>query len=208
MTTGERIKILRLKLGMTQEELGQKVGVKTPAIYKYENGLVVNLKRSTIESLAEALETTPSFLMGFESEISLPQGALPMPRFVKKPRLGTIACGKPILAVEEANEFDDVPETVECDFTLLCKGDSMINARIFDGDVVYIRAQPQVETGEIAAVRIGDEATLKRVYYTPGSDRITLRAANPLYPDMEYNGPALNDIEILGKAVAFTSIIR
>lgn len=139
---------------------------------------------------------------------SLPSNLLPLPALVRKPRLGTIACGKPILAVKEAEEFDFVPGDLECDFTLLCQGDSMINARIFDGDVVYIRQQPEVENGEIAAVRIGDEATLKKVYYTPGSHRITLRACNPLYPDLEYEGNSLNDIEILGKAVAFTSRLR
>lgn len=68
MTTGERIKSLRTAMGMSQTELGDKIGVKTPAIYKYENGLIVNLKRSTIEKLANALETTPSFLMGFDDE--------------------------------------------------------------------------------------------------------------------------------------------
>lgn len=135
-------------------------------------------------------------------------GIFPMPTLVKKPRLGDIACGKPILAVEDAEDFDMVPEDIECDFTLRCKGDSMINARIFDGDTVYIRSQPEVENGEIAAVRIGDEATLKKVYYTPGSDRITLRACNPMYPDLVYDGEALNEIEILGKAVAFTSLIK
>lgn len=138
----------------------------------------------------------------------LPSNLLPPPALVRKPRLGTIACGKPILAVKEAEEFDFVPTDLECDFTLLCQGDSMINARIFDGDVVYIRQQPEVENGEIAAVRIGDEATLKKVYYIPGSHRITLRACNPLYPDLEYEGDSLNDIEILGKAVAFTSRLR
>ena len=84
----------------------------------------------------------------------------------------------------------------------------MINARIYDGDIVFIRKQEQVENGEIAAVRIGDEATLKRVYYTPGSNRITLRPCNPLYPDMEYEGDTLNEIEILGKAVSFLSTVR
>lgn len=138
----------------------------------------------------------------------LPSNVLPPPALVPKPRLGTIACGRPILAVNEAEEFDFVPKHLECDFTLLCQGDSMINARIFDGDVVYIRQQPEVENGEIAAIRIGDEATLKKVYYTPGSHRITLRACNPLYPDLEYEGESLNDIEILGKAIAFTSCLR
>lgn len=133
---------------------------------------------------------------------------LPMPRFVRKPRLGTIACGRPILAVEDVDEFDDVPEGVDCDFTLKCKGDSMINARIFDGDIVYVKEQPEVENGQIAAVIIDDEATLKKVYYTPGSDRITLRACNPLYADMVYEGETLNQIRILGRAVAFTSTIR
>lgn len=135
-----------------------------------------------------------------------PPGTLPVPVFRKKPRLGAIACGKPILAIEDAEEFDDVPEHIDCDFTLLCKGDSMINARIFDGDIVYIRIQPEVENGEIAAVRIGDEATLKKVYRS--GDRLILRAANPLYEDMEYEGENLEDVEIMGKAVAFTSLIR
>ena len=136
---------------------------------------------------------------------NLPSNCLPVPRTVKKPRLGAIACGKPILAVENISEYDDVPITIHCDFTLLCKGDSMIDARIWDGDVVYIRQQPEVENGEIAAVRIGEEATLKKVYYN--GRRIILRACNPLYADMEYEGEDLNDVEILGKAVAFSSMI-
>lgn len=74
----------------------------------------------------------------------------------------------------------------------------MIDARILDGDVVYIRQQPVVENGEIAAVRIGDEATLKKVYYN--GRRIILRACNPLYADMEYEGEELNDVEILGQS--------
>lgn len=205
MTTGERIRSLRVAKHMSQEELGALVGVKKAAINKYETGIVVNLKRSMIEKLSIALDTSPAFLLGFEGNV-FPNGLSPMPGFVKKPRLGTIACGKPVLAVEEADEFDDVPDFVHCDFTLLCKGDSMINARIFDGDIVYIRSQPEVENGEIAAVRIGEEVTLKKVYANPG--RITLRACNPLFPDLEYEGEALNDIEILGKAVGFTSMIR
>ncbi len=205
MTTGERIRSLRVAKHMSQEELGALVGVKKAAINKYETGIVVNLKRSMIEKLSTALDTSPAFLMGFEDDV-FANGLSPMPGFVKKPRLGTIACGKPVLAVEEAEEFDDVPDFVHCDFTLLCKGDSMINARIFDGDIVYIRSQPEVENGEIAAVRIGDEVTLKKVYANSG--RITLRACNPLFPDLEYEGEALNDIEILGKAVGFTSMIR
>lgn len=139
-------------------------------------------------------------------ETGLPHNILPRPSFVKKPRLGTIACGKPILAVEEAEEFDEVPDWVECDFTLRCKGDSMINARIYDGDTVYIRSQPEVENGEIAAVRVDDEATLKRVMLYP--DKIVLEAANPMYEPLVYRGEEMNDVQIMGKAIAFTSMIR
>lgn len=133
---------------------------------------------------------------------------IPSPHTYKIPMIGDIACGKPILAVEDAEETVDVPDFVNADFALRCKGDSMINARIFDGDIVYIRSQPEVEAGQIAAVRIDDEATLKRVYYTPGSGRITLRACNPLYQDMIYEGETLNQIQILGLAVGFYSAIR
>lgn len=84
----------------------------------------------------------------------------------------------------------------------------MINARIFDGDIVYIRKQPTVENGEIAAVRIGEDATLKKVYYSPENSRLVLRPCNPLYPDFIYSDEELHNVEILGKAVAFTSFVR
>lgn len=204
----ERIKSRREELGLSQEELAHRVGYKDrSSIAKIESG-VNDITQSKIAIFAKALETTTLWLMG-DTEAppahKLPSNCLPLPRTVKKPRLGAIACGKPILAVENISEYDDAPITIHCDFTLLCKGDSMIDARIWDGDVVYIRQQPEVENGEIAAVRIGDEATLKKVYYN--GRRIILRACNPLYADMEYEGEELNDVEILGKAVAFSSMI-
>ena len=207
MSLSENIKAYRVSQDMTLEDVAKVVGVTRGTIQKYENGIISNIPSDKIELLAKALHTTPGKLMGWEEE-NLPSNVLPLPKMVKKPRLGTIACGKPILAVEEAEEFDMVPDGVNCDFTLKCKGDSMINARIFDGDTVYIRSQPQVENGQIAAVRIGEEATLKKVYYTPGSDRITLRACNPMYADMVYEGDTLNQIQILGLAVGFYSIVR
>lgn len=211
MTKGEKIKAAREAAGLTQEELGRLCGTTKQTIYKYEIGKVTNIPLERIEAIAKAVDVTPAYLMDWEEHIEsrltrkLPSNCLPLPRTVKKPRLGAIACGKPILAVENISEYDDVPITIHCDFTLLCKGDSMIDARIWDGDVVYIRQQPEVENGEIAAVRIGEEATLKKVYYN--GRRIILRACNPLYADMEYEGEELNDVEILGKAVAFSSMI-
>jgi len=212
VSIGENIRRRRKELDMTLEEVAALVGISRQTMSRYETGIIGNIPSDKIESLAKALRTTPAYIMGWEEHTGkqIPSAAniLPMPRFVKKPRLGTIACGRPILAVEEVDEFDDVPEGVDCDFTLKCKGDSMINARIFDGDIVYVKEQPEVENGQIAAVIIDDEATLKKVYYTPGSDRITLRACNPLYADMVYEGETLDQIRILGRAVAFTSTIR
>lgn len=209
MTKGERIKARRRELGMTQTDLALALGTTKQNIYKYETGVITNIPSDKIEAMAKALQTTPAYIMGWnEEQGNLPANVLPMPTMRKIPLLGTIACGVPILAVEQCAEFVDLPNLVHADFALRCKGDSMINARIFDGDMVYIQRQPMVDNGEIAAVVIGDEATLKRVYYTPGSDRITLRACNPMYPDMEYSGASLESIQILGKAVAFTGMIR
>lgn len=134
-----------------------------------------------------------------------PANVIPIPKTYKVPLVGTIACGQPILAIEEADETVEVPEFIKADFALRCKGDSMINSRIFDGDIVYVRSKPEVENGQIAAVRIGDEATLKKVYYN--GQRLILRVANPLYADLEYEGEALSEVEILGEAVAFTSML-
>ena len=82
----------------------------------------------------------------------------------------------------------------------------MIGARIYDGDIVYIRQQADVENGEIAAVLIGDEATLKRVYKHP--DRLILQPENPSFPPLVYVGNEIEAIRIIGKAIAFTSLVK
>ncbi len=206
-TTGERIKYARKACGMTQAELAEKIGVKFSAIHKYENGLVVNLKRDTIAALAKALDVSPAWLMCMDdTPDSLPANILPLPKMKKVPLVGDIACGTPILAVQNVEAFLSMPEGVNADFCLRCKGDSMINARIFDGDIVYIRQQETVEHGEIAAVLIDNEATLKRVYLY--DDRIVLEAENPQYRPKSYWGEDMNDVRILGRAVAFTSEVR
>lgn len=129
VTIGEKIKEARERKGLTQEQLGKMCGTTKQTIFKYENGIIKNIPLDKLEKIAESLSVNPIIIMGWKTEDSpLPSNILPMPNMVKKPRLGTIACGKPILAVEDAEEFDMVPETVDCDFTLRCKGDSMINA--------------------------------------------------------------------------------
>lgn len=212
MSIGNNIRSRRKELDMTLEEIAAIIGISRQTLSRYETGIIGNIPSDKIELLAQALHTSPAYLMGWEDNSShLPSplsNVLPMPATRKLPLIGAIACGKPILAVEEADETVDAPEFVQADFALTCKGDSMINARIFDGDIVYIRSQPEVENGQIAAVRIGDEATLKKVYYTPADNRVTLRACNPLYPDLVYEGDDLNQVQVLGLAVGFYSTVR
>jgi repressor LexA len=122
------------------------------------------------------------------------------------PLIGTIACGEPILAEENIEAMVDIPAHIRADFALRCKGNSMINARIFDGDIVYIRQQPTVDNGQIAAVLINDEATLKRVRLFP--DHIVLEPENPQFRPLVYWENEMNSVRILGLAVAFTSMVR
>lgn len=204
--TGERLKALRIQFGMTQKEVADKIGVKSQAIHKYETGVVVNLKRSTIEKLAQIFDVSPLYIMGLENSVSAYSNMESAPAFYTVPIIGSIACGTPIEAIEDKSGEVQVDKRYKVDFALICKGDSMINARIFDGDVVYIRAQPDVENGEIAAVLIENEATLKRVYKYP--NRIELRPENPTFPVLNYEVDELKEIRIIGKAIAFSSEIR
>lgn len=203
----DRIKEQRLKRGLTLLQVADFLGVKEATAQRYESGEIKNIKHETIVQLAELFHTTPAYLMGWEDDnadvFSIPN-IEPPPKTYQVPRVGTIACGTPITAIQNIDTYDDVPDYIHCDFTLLCKGDSMIDARINDGDVVYIKQQSDVDSGEIAAVLIDNEATLKRVYKK--TNRIILRAANIKYDDLEYEDEQLNEIRILGKVVGFTSV--
>ena len=211
---GDRIKKRRIELKLTQEDVAAVIGVAKSTISRYEKGTIETLKMPVIQMIASALRVNPDWLvfrstnmepLGFSSSDQIVGNVLPVPHFVQRPRLGTIACGEPITAEQNIETYDNVPEDIRCDFTLKCKGDSMIEARIMDGDIVYIKAQPTVENGEIAAVLIEDEATLKRVYLD--SNTITLLPCNSKYAPIIYSGEELNTIRIIGKAVGFTSTI-
>ena len=216
MDFSEKIRRLRADNGLTLEEVGNLVGVGKSTVRKWETGAIANMRRDKIAKLAAALHTTPGYLMGWEDEpsaettgntFSLPSNLIPLPKTSRTvPLLGEIACGQPILADENYDEVIPVPDYVHADFALRCCGDSMVGARILDGDIVYIRQQPDVEDGEIAAVLIGDEATLKRVYKIPG--RLQLRPENPSYPVMEYANSDLEQVRILGRAVYFVSGVK
>lgn len=201
------LKSLRLDDGLTQKELGKKLGLSGSAISMYERG-EREPELEVLEVIADFFNVTIDYLHTGSNlpDEKIPKGFLPLPKTKKVPLLGTIACGEPILATENIEMYIKVDESIPADFALKCKGDSMINARIFDGDIVYIRQQPDVEDGEIAAVLIGDEATLKKVHKY--HNKIVLSACNPMYDDYVYTNEQLNEIRILGKAVAFFSVIR
>lgn len=211
-TIAERIREGLALRGMRQIDLVEQTGIGKSSISTYLSG-EYEPKQKNIYKIAKALNVSEAWLMGYdvpkEREVSLPSNILPMPKMRKVPLLGTIACGEPILASENISAYLDVAEEIHCDFALRCKGDSMMDARILDGDVVYIRLQPDVENGEIAAVLIDGmetEATLKRVYKSEG--QVVLAPANASYTPLAFMGEDLARIHILGKAVAFASLVR
>ena len=208
---GDIIKRLRLEKNITQGELGKVVGLSKQAIMRYEKGLVENMKRSTIAKMSAYFGVAPSYLMGMSSDPTsdIPDNIIPI-KTKKVPLLGEIACGKPIFADQQYDLYVDMADDINADFCLVAKGDSMINARINDGDLVFIREQSVVNNGEIAAVIIDEyegysEATLKRVYYYPEKQKMVLNAENPKYEPIVFVGEEMNKVRILGKAVAFQS---
>lgn len=219
MTIGQRIRMKREELGFTQEDVAKQVGCAIQTIYKYENEIVTNIPLDKIGKIAKALSVAPAYLMGWESapaQSSDTASALPSPVEMEKyglrpiemkrfPMLGKIACGEPIYCNQDYETFIEASANIKADFCLEAKGDSMINARIFNGDIVFIRAQNDVENGEIAAVVIDDAATLKRVYKYQNS--IELRAENPTHKPINLEGVEMETVRILGKAVAFQSNI-
>ena len=195
-----RILQRRLELGLSQEELARMGYRSKSSITKLEKG-VNDIPQSKVEEFAAALETTPAWLMGLENTAFVPPGFEPLPEMVRVPLVGSIACGSPITAEQNIECYIGVPAAWHADFALTCHGSSMAPT-ICDGDIVCIRCQPEVEQGEIAAVRIGDEATLK--HFHRQGDTVMLLADNAaVCPPMIYAGPQLNEIQIEGRAVGF-----
>ena len=208
MNIGERIRLKRKEARLTLDDVAKQIGVSRQTMSRYETGVISNIPSDKIEAIAKIVDTTPWALMGWEGEDGKPAPNLrPMPQMQRVPRLGAIACGEPILAAGNIDGYDAVPNYIQCDFTLVCKGDSMINARIFEGDLVCIRQQPEVENGEIAAVLIDGEydgeATLKRVKLF--DDHISLEPENPQYKPLVFWDEDMARVHILGKATHFIS---
>ena len=210
-TFAQRFSQALLSRNITAAELSRRLGVNEGTISNYKKG-TYEPKQRRLESIATILNVSIPWLMGADVPMDnttpiIPSGFQPIPSTTKKPRLGVISCGDPIDTPENFDGYDDVPDMFDCDFTLICEGDSMIGARICDGDIVYIKQQPTIENGQIAAVLIdGEEKLLKRVYITEES--IILQAENPAYPPRSDHREDMNRVSIIGKVVGFTSLVQ
>lgn len=196
------LKQRRKELGLTLAQIADAMNVTEATVQRWESGNIKNIRYDKIGKLAEVLKVSPALLMGWNDagNPGLPDNITPMPKMKKWKVLGGTACGEPIF-----RELDDeavmAPANIDADFVFRCIGDSMINARIFDGDIVFVKSGP-VENGQIGVVRVGEEYTLKRIYHGP--DYLELRAENPMYPAQIIRGEQEN-AEIVGRAVQFLS---
>ena len=214
-TIAERMRTTMALRGVSQADIVNHTGIGKSSISTYLTG-EYEPKQRNLHKIADALNVDPGWLMGLDipmepsariasTDDSLPFNLLPIRR-KRIPLLGKIAAGVPIYADEDHEAYVAVDHDLRCDFALKVAGDSMVNARIQDGDVVFLREQPDVNDGEIAAVIVDDSATLKRVYHIPGG--VNLVAENPKYPPMVFTRENSDSIRILGKAVAFQSYVR
>lgn len=193
MNVGKRISDLRKERGYSQEQLAELTDIHRVLIGKYETGK----NEPSIQSLsriADALNVSTDELLCRTDKL---------PPFVQiltgsVPIVGSIACGTPITAEENIEGYADLPDGIHADFALRCKGDSM-SPTFNDGDLVLIRQQPQVENGQIAAVGINGEATLKHVYKQDTG--ILCVSDNPKYAPMFF--PADEQLTVYGLAVGF-----
>lgn len=215
MKLGDLIRSYRESHDLSQRQFALRCKLSNGYICILEKGINPNTQRPMIptipqlKKLAAGMDMSLSDLFEKVDDMPIDFGSssiIPMPEMRKIPLLGKIACGAPILAEEHIDEYIDIPKSIHADFALICQGDSMINARIFDGDIVYIRQQDAVDSGEIAAVLIDNDATLKRIRIF--DDHISLEPENPQYRPIVLWGEDMNTVRILGKAIAFTSAVR
>jgi len=188
------LQILKAK-GLSAYKVSKDTGISQATLTSWKNGSYVP-KYDKLKRLADYLGVDISALLN-ENEIE--ENKIPI--------VGKIACGSPLLAEENIEGYAPRLYGANADFCLVAKGDSMIGARIYDGDLVFIKKQPTLENGEIGAVLIEDSATLKRVYYYPEHKKLILTPENPKYEPLVFMGSELEQIQILGKAVGFSSTI-
>lgn len=204
------LKKLREDAGLSQEELANALGISKSTVGMYEQGKRMPNTNTILKNIATYFGVTIDYLVGYTGDAVSDDtfeslGLRPIARR-SFPMLGKIACGKPIMCDEECETYVEASSDIDADFCLTAQGDSMINARILDGDIVFIRSQEIVENGEIAAIIVNDdEVTLKRFFYYPEQNQVVLQPENPAYRPLVYVNEELSHIRVLGKAVAFMS---
>ena len=212
MKVNEAMAARRKELNLTLDEVAKAVGVSKATVFRWESGEIDNMRRDRIAALARILQVSPIFFMDEQIDIEKYSNNIPKAKNIipfapdRVPLVGRIAAGTPILAEQNIDGYENIAGGIKADFCLEVQGDSMINANIHSGDIVFIRQQDEVENGEIAAVLIDDSATLKRFYKT--DDTATLVAENPLYLPMVFHDGDCDNFKILGKAVALQTLVK
>lgn len=208
-----RLKELRKERGLLQKDIANYLQIAVSTYSYWEQG-TYEPDNQSLNKLAEYFDVSVDYLLGRTDDRNIVgtsifdfDGISPIATH-RIPMLGDIACGEPIYADEDRESYVLAGTDINADFCLTARGDSMIGARIHDGDIVFCRSQSMVNNGEIAVVIIDDSATLKRVYYYPEKKKLVLQAENPKYEPFVYVGEELDTIRILGKAIAFQSDIK
>ncbi|MCI9271804.1 MAG: helix-turn-helix domain-containing protein [Dorea sp.] len=194
------------KNDVTPYKVAKEAGVTQTALSNWKSGRSTPATK-TLQKIADYFGVTIDFLMTGENETQPTLSNIYPIELKRFPLLGNIACGIPKYTNEDRESYVMAGTDIKADFCLRASGDSMVNARILDGDIVFIRKQDMVENGEIAAVVVNNEseATLKRLYYYKERATLILKAENPAYEDLIFQNEELNEVHILGKAVAFQS---
>ena len=192
----ERLKKMRIEKNLTQTDIAKMIYISQPAYSKYEMG-TASPNPETLKKLAEVLNVSVDYLIGNDVP---PE----RPGYVRIPVLGRVAAGIPIDAIEEVIDWEDISVNEVGNgeyFGLQIKGQSM-EPKISDGDVVIVRRQPDVDSGDIAVVLVnGNDATVKRIKKSPQG--VTLIPSNPAYEPMYYSNEEIESlpVTILGKVV-------
>lgn len=201
---GDRLKELRESRNLSQTEVATRIGITKQSLYKYENGLIKNIPIDKIEALANYYDVSPSLIMGWKDDLNNIPGIINFNKVVRVPILGEIACGDPILCQENFDGyFIADPSIVSADFAIYADGDSMVDADINNGDLVFIKQTPTVENGAICAVLIDDTTTLKRFFKS--EDQIILQPENNKYQPIIITEEDMRDVRILGEMVGVYS---
>lgn len=187
----------------------QYLGVSRSTIFRYENGDIEKIPANLLPDIAHYLQTTEAFLMGWKDDAAPAVSNLFPVACKRVPMSGPDSEGMSATG-EEQQTYVMAKGSITADFCLRAKGDGMSNARILDGDIVFVQKQKTVSNGDIAAIVIENEseAVLKRFFYYAEKRMVVLKSENPSFEDLIFTSDELDRFRIIGKAVAFQSEIK